>query len=127
MATQKKRDILLVEDTALLAKSYIQFLRNEPYEVTHVETGVEALSVIGSETPEAILLDLELPDMTGIDILEKIGGAQNLPCPIIMITAHGSINIAVEAMRLGAFDFIVKPFNADRLIVTLRNAMDRQK
>lgn len=125
MTTAKKHEILLVEDTSLLAKSYIQFLRNEPYTVTHVETGEEALEIISSNTPEAILLDLELPDMTGIDILKKIGGA-GLPCPIIMITAHGSINIAVEAMRLGAFDFIIKPFNADRLIITLRNALDSQ-
>ena len=124
MASERKKNILLVEDTALLAKSYIQYLRNEPYTVTHVATGKEAMAYISSNMPDCILLDLELPDMTGLEIMEKIG-RDGMPCPVIMITAHGSINVAVEAMRLGAFDFIVKPFAADRLIVTMRNALDR--
>ncbi len=92
--------------------------------MTHVATGKEALAHLSSNMPDCILLDLELPDMTGLEIMEKIG-SDGLPCPVIMITAHGSINVAVEAMRLGAFDFIVKPFTADRLIVTMRNALDR--
>jgi DNA-binding NtrC family response regulator len=126
MASNRQSEVLLVEDTRILARSYIQFLRNEPVAVTHVETGKAALDRLEESTPHAILLDIELPDMNGLDILKGLGGTQ-LPCPVIVITAHGSINVAVEAMRLGAFDFIVKPFNADRLIVTLRNALERQQ
>ena len=125
MASERTRQILLVEDTALLAKSYIQYLRNEPYKIDHVATGKEALAYMSANTPDCILLDLELPDMTGLDIMERLG-ADGLPCPVIMITAHGSINVAVDAMRRGAIDFILKPFNADRLIITLRNAFERQ-
>jgi two-component system repressor protein LuxO len=125
MASERKGLILLVEDTALLARSYIQYLRNEPYTVDHVATGDEALAYMAANTPDCILLDLELPDMTGLDIMDRIGTDGIMPCPVIMITAHGSINIAVDAMRRGAIDFIIKPFNADRLIITLRNTFER--
>lgn len=124
MTPERKGQILLVEDTHLLARSYIQYLRNEPYSVHHVATGKEALDYMAKNTPDCILLDLELPDMTGLDIMERIDDG-GMPCPVIMITAHGSINIAVDAMRRGALDFIIKPFSADRLIVTLRNTFER--
>jgi len=91
-----------------------------------VATGADALAHLATHTPAAVLLDLELPDMNGLEILQHIAD-QRLPCAVIVITAHGSVKIAVEAMRLGAFDFLLKPFNADRLIVTLRNALDHQQ
>ena len=67
-----------------------------------------------------------LPDMDGLDILKRVV-SDELPAAVVVITAHGSVNNAVEAMRAGAFDFLVKPFNADRLTVTLRNALERQR
>lgn len=118
--------ILLVEDTPVLAKTYIQYLRNEAYEITHVDRGNAAIDHLREKLPRAVLLDLQLPDISGMDVLAFVR-EQQIPCPVIIITAHGSINVAVEAMKAGAFDFIVKPFAAERLIVTLKNAVARQK
>ena len=114
--------ILLVEDTPSLARLYNQYLEGEDLAVTAVGTGKEALKVLSAEPPDAVLLDLRLPDMDGLDILKEIQ-SRELPCEVVVITAHGSINVAVEAMRAGAYDFLVKPFNADRLLVTVRNAL----
>ncbi|MFO0998163.1 MAG: sigma-54 dependent transcriptional regulator [Alphaproteobacteria bacterium] len=118
--------VLLVEDTPSIARVYLEYLRPEPVQVTHVETGSAARALIAERPPEAILLDLVLPDMDGMDILREVVG-RKLPSAVVVITAHGSISNAVAAMRAGAFDFLVKPFNAERLVVTLRNALERRR
>ncbi len=125
MTAANKQHVLLIEDATPLARVYREYLRDEPYLVAHVETGGEALAAIGERLPEAIILDLKLPDMDGLDILRHVH-ERRMPTSVVVITAHGSVNIAVEAMKEGAFDFIVKPFNANRLIYTLRNALERQ-
>lgn len=117
--------ILLVEDQSALARTYQGFLRTEAYEIKHVETGAAALEAL-DESPHAILLDLKLPDMNGLDILEIIGD-RDLSMPVIVITAHGSMQTAIDAMRAGAADFLVKPFTADRLKITLKNALEKQE
>jgi len=118
--------LLLVEDTPTLARSYIQYLRNEPYLIDHVETGREAFERLGRESYGGLLLDLVLPDMNGLDILRRLRDGGN-EMPVVVITANGSIQVAVSAMQTGADDFLVKPFNADRLKVTLRNSLDRHR
>lgn len=118
-------DILLVEDQTALARTYQGFLRQEPYNLRHVETGKMALEAI-EDGPSAILLDLKLPDADGLDILRTIR-EQGLTTPVIVITAHGSMQTAIDAMRAGATDFLVKPFQAERLKVTLKNALERQE
>ena len=119
-------EILLVEDTLSLARLYTEYLRLEPYALTHVETGTAALQAILRHPPDLVLLDLKLPDMNGIEILRRIT-ADGIPSSVVVITADGSIATAVDAMREGAADFVVKPFAADRLRVTLRNALERQR
>jgi len=114
--------ILLVEDTPSLARLYKTYLNDEDVEVTAVGTGKEALAALNAQTPSVVLLDLRLPDMDGLEILKEIH-SRELPSEVVVITAHGSINVAVEAMRAGAYDFLVKPFNAERLLVTVRNAL----
>ncbi|MEX2643307.1 MAG: sigma-54 dependent transcriptional regulator [Acetobacterales bacterium] len=126
MADSSTPTVLLVEDTLSLARVYQEYLKGEPYEVVHGETGAAALAFLEQRTPQAILLDLKLPDMDGLDILKHVQ-TRKLPCSVVVITAHGSINVAVEAMRAGAFDFLVKPFNAERMVFTLRNAVERQR
>ncbi|MEN8196224.1 MAG: response regulator, partial [Pseudomonadota bacterium] len=88
--------ILLVEDTPSLARLYNQYLEGEDLAVNAVGTGKEALKVLSAEPPDAVLLDLRLPDMDGLDILKEIR-SRELPCEVVVITAHGSINVAVEA------------------------------
>ena len=126
MSRTAKSHILLVEDTPTLARSYIQFLRDEPYEIKHVETGAAALEALEQRRPDVILLDLRLPDMDGMEILRHVGTLDDT-ISVIVITAHGSVQTAVTAMRLGSSDFIVKPFTADRLKVTLRNVLEATK
>ncbi|PWC32811.1 sigma-54 dependent transcriptional regulator [Azospirillum sp. TSO35-2] len=125
MSPSKKRRILLIEDTVPLAKLYIEFLRAESREVMHCTRGQEALDAAAAAPPDAVILDLKLPDMDGLEVLRALQ-ARDASVSVVIITAHGSIDLAVEAMKLGAFDFIVKPFNADRLNLTLRNALERR-
>ncbi|MFD2228763.1 sigma-54-dependent transcriptional regulator [Alkalimarinus sediminis] len=117
-----KKRILLVEDSPSLASVYESYLEQEDFLIITVGTGKEALIQISREPPEVILLDLKLPDMDGMDILKKIHQEQ-IPSNVIIITAHGSIDIAVNAMQFGSFDFLVKPFDAKRLKITVNNAL----
>ena len=118
--------VLMVEDTLSLARTYIEYLKDEPIDLVHVETGGEGFRELEKQLPAALLLDLMLPDISGLEILKRIH-EENLPVAVVVVTAHGSVNTAVEAMRLGAFDFIVKPFNAERLRVTLNNALEHRR
>jgi DNA-binding NtrC family response regulator len=119
-------EILLVEDTPSLSQLYVNYLKDLGCRVTAVDTGSAAVAKLASGMPAVALLDLQLPDMNGMDILRSIR-QRGLPTEVIVITANGSINTAVEAMREGAADFLVKPFPAERLRVTLRNALERSK
>jgi two-component system repressor protein LuxO len=123
--SETDENVLLVEDSLSLATAYMEYLAKKPYRVTHVMTGKEALEAIDRQTPSVVLLDLELPDMNGREILEHIR-EQAIPAAVIVITAHGSVDVAVDVMRAGAVDFLEKPFTADRLSVTVKNALRRQ-
>ncbi|MDX1739297.1 MAG: sigma-54 dependent transcriptional regulator, partial [Alphaproteobacteria bacterium] len=118
--------ILLVEDTPSLALLYKQYLAELDAEVEIAGTGKEGLALLDSFKPNVLLLDIELPDMNGMDILKTIQD-EKLAVNTVVITAHGSVAVAVDAMRLGAYDFIVKPFNANRLKVTIKNAFEQLK
>ena len=117
--------ILLVEDQSALARTYQGFLRGESYDIEHVDSGAAALQALEGQ-PNAVILDLKLPDMNGLDILATIR-EKGLTMPVVVVTAHGSMQTAIDAMRAGAADFIVKPFTAERLKVTLRNALEKQE
>ena len=117
--------ILMVEDQSALARTYQGFLRNEPYSIEHVESGSAALKAL-DDMPNAVLLDLKLPDMNGLDILKTIKD-RGLTMPVVVVTAHGSMQTAIDAMRAGAADFLVKPFTAERLKVTLQNALEKEE
>lgn len=124
MDTNDQHSILLIEDTASLARVYLEYLRDGPYEIMVADTGRSALDAVSRQTFSAILLDLRLPDMDGMDILRELT-KREVKSSVVVITAHGSVNIAVDAMRSGAVDFLLKPFSADRLRVTLENAIER--
>ena len=124
-SNKKQPSILLVEDNAFLALSYQAFLRHEPWQITHVNNGTDALTYIQGTIPEVILLDLGLPDIDGMDVLKYVHENQ-ISSDVIIITGQGSAEIEAEAKQLLAFDFIEKPFNAKRLIVTVRNALQHR-
>lgn len=124
MDANDQHSVLLIEDTVSLARVYIEYLRDEPYEVMVADTGRAALDAMSRQTFSAILLDLRLPDMDGMDILRELK-KRDVKSSVVVITAHGSVNVAVDAMRSGAVDFLLKPFSADRLRVTLENALEK--
>lgn len=118
----KAKYILMVEDTASVAALYRSYLSPLDIEIEIVGTGLDAIESIQRREPDLILLDLRLPDMTGMDVLYAV--RETSPdVPIVFMTAHGSIDIAVEAMRLGAQDFLIKPCEADRLRITVNSAI----
>ncbi len=121
----RRARILLVEDTPALARTYEGFLRREPYDVQHVATGGAALAALSEAPPDALLLDLRLPDIDGMQVLTEFR-ARDPATPVIVVTAHGSLEAAVAAMRAGASDFLAKPIAAERLRVTLRTHLDKQ-
>ncbi len=126
MADTDRPEILLVEDVPSLANVYREFLRKAGFAAAHVSLGADALDYVRGHLPKLVILDLQLPDMAGVDILRAIK-QEGLPTAVVVITAHGSINTAVEAMQAGAADFMVKPFAAERLIVTVRNALEQHR
>ncbi|MEJ2763220.1 quorum-sensing sigma-54 dependent transcriptional regulator LuxO [Photobacterium sp. MCCC 1A19761] len=117
-----QRHVLMVEDTASVAALYKSYLNPLGLSVNIVGTGAEALNAMKAETPDLILLDLRLPDMTGMAVLESVRRDYG-NIPVVIMTAHGSIDVAVEAMRHGAQDFLIKPCEADRLRITVNNAL----
>jgi len=123
--TTKPR-LLLVEDTPSIMRLYHEVLKKLDVDLIDATTGARACELLDETIADVVLLDVELPDANGIDILRRIR-ARDLPCAVIVITAHGSVKTAVEAMREGAYDFIIKPFSPDRLIVTIRNALERRQ
>ncbi len=118
--------VLLVEDTPALARLYEGYLRREDFQLETVDTGGAALQKLAEAPPDVMLLDLKLPDLNGMEILGRMA-EEGCPTKVIVATAHGSIKTAVEAMQLGAFDFLIKPFDAERLRTTLRNALERAR
>jgi DNA-binding NtrC family response regulator len=117
-------EILLVEDTPILSELYREALINCGHSVITAETGAATRLILKRKTPDLILLDLQLPDNTGLDLLQDIKGMKGLALPLIIVmTAYSSINLAVEAMREGAYDFLAKPFPIERLLVTVKNAL----
>src|SRR5260221_498954 len=101
-------------------------MQREPIMLRHAATLAAARAALLVLRPAALLLDLELPDGSGLDLIETPRTA-GLDCAAIVITGHGSVNVAVEAMRAGAYDFLVKPVDAERLLTTLRNALERRR
>ena len=122
----EKPTVLIVEDSRSMRLLYSEYLREESAKVFKAENGAEALELIQRHVPHVIVLDLHLPDMNGMDILNHVV-EQQVPSSVVVVTGHGSVDVAVGAMRSGAFDFIEKPFSPERLMVTLRNAMERQR
>jgi DNA-binding NtrC family response regulator len=115
--------ILVVDDEHLIRWSLEQQLRREGHSILLAETGADALRIAQAETPDLVLLDMRLPDADGLAILERLraGDPESL---VIMITAHGGVESAVRAMKLGAHDYIIKPFDMEELKLTVKKALE---
>ena len=120
MSTEN-RNILIVEDEANMRRLLSAMLKREGYSVQTVGDGRAALEKLQRESFQLVVSDLRMPRMDGLELLSQLK-RQGLPCELILITAHGTIETAVEAMRNGAFDYITKPFDVDELRIKVGNA-----
>ncbi len=117
------RRILIIDDEEYLCKNLEETLAEDGYEVFTAHTGNDGIEKVKQEIPDLILLDLKLPDKEGIDVLKNIDSLDYLPITIMM-TAHGNVEAAVQAIKVGAYDFLEKPFPIDKLKVIVRNALN---
>ena len=117
--------ILIIDDEKAIRKTLSEILRYEGYKIDEAADGEEGLRKFSNSAYDLVLCDVKMPKMDGIEFLEK-SKAINPDVPIIVISGHGNIETAVEAVKKGAFDFISKPPDLNRLLITLRNALDKQ-
>lgn len=121
--TVEKGKILVIDDEKLLRWSLQQNLSKEGYTVLTAEKGMEGLEVYSEEQPDVVLLDIHLPDVSGINVLESIK-KENRNALVIMVTAFGDIETAVKTIKFGAYDFVEKPFNMDKLKILISKALE---
>jgi len=114
--------ILIIDDERSIRNSLREILEYEGYEVKDAADGVEGFKIASEEKFDIILSDIKMPKMDGLELLEKLKEA-GVDSQIIMISGHGTIETAVEAIRNGAFDFIAKPLDLNRVLITLKNAL----
>ncbi len=119
---ENKKTILVVDDDKNILRLIHAYLGRDEYRIYNASDSQECFDMIGQENPDVILLDLMIPGVDGIGIMERV--KKFYPhIPIVMMSAHGTIETAVESMKVGAFDFVTKPFESNRLKVSIRNAL----
>jgi len=101
-------------------------LEYEGYEVLEASSGPDGVTMAERESPDLVFLDIKMPGMDGLDALQRIK-ASNETLPVVIISGHGTVSTAVEATKAGAFDFIEKPLASERVLVTIRNALDQTR
>ena len=119
-------NILIIDDEKPIRNTLKEILEYEKFAVEEAEDGANGLEKIKSGKYDLIMCDIKMPKMDGIEVLEKSIDL-GIDTPIVMISGHGTIETAVEALKKGAYDFISKPFDLNRLLVTVRNSIDRKE
>lgn len=117
-------EILIIDDEKAIRKALTEILSAEGYKTDEAGDGEEGLKKFKERTYDVVLCDIKMPKLDGIEFLQKAGEA-NSDVPVIMISGHGNIETAVDAVKKGAFDYISKPPDLNRMLITIRNAMDR--
>ncbi len=118
-------NILIIDDEKAIRKTLTEILSFEGYKIDEASDGEEGLKKFSEKSYDLVLCDIKMPKLDGIEFLEK-AKMVNADVPIIMISGHGNIDTAVEAVKKGAFDYISKPPDLNRLLITLRNATEKQ-
>jgi len=120
--------ILVIEDEAAIRRVLVKILseENETYQVEEAEDGLAGVEKIKNDDYDLILCDIKMPKMDGVEVLEAVKKIKP-EIPMVMISGHGDLDTAVNTMRLGAFDYISKPPDLNRLLNTVRNALDRKE
>ncbi|MDD2902320.1 MAG: sigma-54 dependent transcriptional regulator [Syntrophales bacterium] len=118
--------LLVVDDEPRILQMVSGILQDEGFEVATAADGETALKLVAEEPPDLVLLDIALPGKDGLEVLQELK-ARSPALPVVMISAYGSVENAVKATRLGAYDFIEKPPNADNILLTVRNALEMSR
>ena len=121
-----KARILVVDDEAEIRRSVRMILEYEGYDVLEASSGPEGVALAEKEAPDLVFLDVKMPGMDGLEALQRIR-AVNETLPVVIISGHGTVSTAVEATKAGAFDFIEKPLASERVLLTIRNALDQTR
>ena len=117
-------DILIIDDEKAIRKALTEILSAEGYKTEEAGDGEEGLKKFKERSYDVVLCDIKMPKLDGIEFLQK-ATESNADVPVIMISGHGNIETAVDAVKKGAFDYISKPPDLNRMLITIRNAMDR--
>ncbi len=117
-------NILIIDDEKSIRKTLSEILSYEGYKIEEAGDGEEGLKKFQEKVYDVVLCDIKMPKMDGLEFLDK-AGESNPDVPVIMISGHGTIETAVEAVKKGAYDYIAKPPDLNRLLITIRNAMDK--
>ncbi len=120
-----KKRILVIDDERSIRNSLRDILENEGYKVYDAEDGPGGIDMVRRYSFDVVLCDIKMPQMDGTEVLERMNVISN--APVVMISGHGNIEMAVEAIKKGAYDFIEKPLDLNRLLITLRNALDKSR
>lgn len=122
--------ILIADDDPAIRDVLKDLLEDEGFAVSEVDSGtgvLDALRASGDVRPGLIMMDVRLPDQSGLDVLREAHNGQSESLPVIVMTAFGTSNVAIEAMRLGAYDYITKPFDLDDVVLTIKRYFERQE
>jgi DNA-binding NtrC family response regulator len=117
--------ILIIDDEAVIRRTLTEILSFEKYQIVSAENGIEGLQKLKEESFDLVLCDIKMPQKDGLEVLQEAQGITDTP--FVMISGHGNIDTAVEAIKLGAYDYISKPPDLNRMLVTIRNAIEREK
>ena len=119
------RRVLVVDDEENLRIVVRTFLKRDGYEVETASSAEEALEKVEAFGPDVILTDVRMPKMSGIDLLTTLK-AKSVDTTVIVMSAYGNVDLAIEAMKAGAYDYVQKPFKAEEVLLTLRKAEERE-
>src|SRR5579883_2263760 len=119
------RRVLVVDDEESIRIVLRTLLKKHGYEVEVAESGEQALALVDSFGPDVILTDVRMPKMGGLDLLGTLKAKQH-PATVIVMSAYGSVDLAIEAMKAGAYDYVSKPFKPDEIVLALRKAEERE-
>jgi two-component system response regulator AtoC len=121
------RRILIADDDAATRSMLVELFRGEGYDTVEAKSGSEVLRVVPVEELDLMLIDLRMPDQDGIQILRRLSAQEISVGNVILMTAYGTSSTTIEAMHLGAYDYITKPFDVDRVLFTIRRYFERQQ
>jgi len=121
-----KQRVLVVDDEASIRSSLRMILQHAGYQFLEAASGQEGLEKIAADAPDVVVLDIKMPGMDGLEVLEALHRRGN-DVPVIVVSGHGDIDTAVRATKLGAFNFMEKPFGEERVLVEIRNALEQRR